>query len=343
MAELRQACDRCHSKKLKCPKQPGSVVCVRCAKASVQCIFSPPTRSLRSGIVQQPHLDGLDFDWPSLLSFDQVPTGITGNSANQPFVTTPPVSDNVDGDPSPVALLANLMTSLDYLHEEFPASVVHKHLTVEYMKSFSQSVEGKLNLEKSVELLLQRGQELSQLYPKVLLRVNHRINRPVGNESCTLPDCVHKMRQSLQTRQPPILDHSLINLLIACHMRFIDILDNIMDLGRLCSHVFSKLPKDHEPNYDIPEIRIGSFVAPRESAVSLITTMMVELQSSLKSQSEELNTLVVSTVGETSAQARALTIQCDILGQRAMDSLDDIRQLRAQLFSSGVLQFTATS
>ncbi|CZR61341.1 uncharacterized protein PAC_11237 [Phialocephala subalpina] len=37
----RAACDRCHSQKIRCPRQPGQAVCSRCVKAGTQCIFSP--------------------------------------------------------------------------------------------------------------------------------------------------------------------------------------------------------------------------------------------------------------------------------------------------------------
>ena len=38
---LRAACDRCHNQKLRCPKVSSSGTCGRCAKAQVQCSFSP--------------------------------------------------------------------------------------------------------------------------------------------------------------------------------------------------------------------------------------------------------------------------------------------------------------
>jgi hypothetical protein len=42
LVRTRQSCDRCHSQKNKCPKQEGSLVCKRCAKAGAVCTFSPP-------------------------------------------------------------------------------------------------------------------------------------------------------------------------------------------------------------------------------------------------------------------------------------------------------------
>lgn len=38
----RSACDRCHTQKLRCPKQAGSTTCARCLKAGARCVYSPP-------------------------------------------------------------------------------------------------------------------------------------------------------------------------------------------------------------------------------------------------------------------------------------------------------------
>ncbi|KAL8393258.1 hypothetical protein RB595_003153 [Gaeumannomyces hyphopodioides] len=47
----RQACDRCHSQKLRCPKQQGSARCTRCAKMKASCVFSAIGSSSSAGTV----------------------------------------------------------------------------------------------------------------------------------------------------------------------------------------------------------------------------------------------------------------------------------------------------
>ncbi|KAF7553940.1 hypothetical protein G7Z17_g3262 [Cylindrodendrum hubeiense] len=344
MADLRQACDRCHDKKLRCPKQTGSQTCSRCAKASVPCIFSPPTRSLlRNGALgdgQQP--DMAAFDWASLLELDQVsngsPNGDTSQNPN-PFTITPPVSDNADTpSPSNISELTHLMASLDRIHGDFPLSSIHRHMSIEMVKYISQSEAARFDLQSTLELMLQQGQQLALLYPQVLKKAKRHANRPPEDDLCTIPDCMHHMRQSLRARQPPIMDHSLLNLLIACHLRLLDIFDNIMDHSRVCASLFSTLPKESEPNFAIPEIRIGSFVAPRDSAASIMTTMLVELQSSLEARCRDLSEMVISAADETSLDSRVLSLQCEALALRAVGTLADIKELRAKLFSSGILK-----
>ncbi|KAH7140093.1 hypothetical protein B0J13DRAFT_61123 [Dactylonectria estremocensis] len=345
MADLRQACDRCHDKKLRCPKQPASLVCSRCAKAGVPCTFSPPTRSLvRNGTVpdgqQQPDVAALD--WSSLLAFDQVcndnPRGETIPDPNI-FVTTPPTSDNADTPPpGKISELADLLVSLDRIHAGFPMSAIYRHMSIEAVKHLSQTPDVRFDIQSTIELLLKQGQQLALLYPQVLKQARRHVNRPLEDSLCTIPDCIHHRRLSLRPRLPPALDHSLLNLLVACHLRLIDIFDNLMDHSRVCVHLFSTLPKESEPNFDIPEIRIGSFVAPRDSAASIMTTMLVELHSSLQARCHDMSDLIVSAVDETSLESRMLSMQCEALAIRTVGTLADMRDLRDKLSSAGILR-----
>lgn len=43
LIQLRRACDRCHSQKLRC-KRTGGGNCDRCEKTGVTCVFSPSRR-----------------------------------------------------------------------------------------------------------------------------------------------------------------------------------------------------------------------------------------------------------------------------------------------------------
>ncbi|EEQ35875.1 uncharacterized protein MCYG_08694 [Microsporum canis CBS 113480] len=51
----RQACNRCHTAKLRCSREPESQKCARCIKAGVGCIYDPPHRlgrPRRTGSIQ---------------------------------------------------------------------------------------------------------------------------------------------------------------------------------------------------------------------------------------------------------------------------------------------------
>ncbi|KAM5372529.1 hypothetical protein ACJZ2D_007429 [Fusarium nematophilum] len=325
MADLRQACDRCHDKKLRCTKVPGSLICGRCVKAGVSCIFSPPARSLRQS-------DVAAFDWTPLLGLSNHTFDPIDNIGPNVLTTTPPVSDEAEPTrPSEVAQLTELMASLDRLHHEFPNPGRH-HLSIHQLKEFPQSVSSKFDLQSTLEHLLQRAQKLGQLYPDVLKRL-----KPEDDEVCDVPECLHTIRHSLQTRPRLAFDQSLFNLLLACHLRLLDILDTMVDHGNLCAAVTSLLPEEHEPKFDIPEIRIGSFVAPKASAASMMTAMLIELQTSLTAKAQELNDVVSSIAGQDSREAKILGLQCEAVKEHASNTLVDLQSLRGHLMSLGVI------
>jgi Fungal Zn(2)-Cys(6) binuclear cluster domain len=43
--KTRRACDRCHTQKLRCKRIEGKNYCVRCTRAELTCIFSPPGKN----------------------------------------------------------------------------------------------------------------------------------------------------------------------------------------------------------------------------------------------------------------------------------------------------------
>ncbi|KAF4966491.1 hypothetical protein FSARC_5832 [Fusarium sarcochroum] len=335
MADLRQACDRCHSKKLRCTKILGSIVCTRCVKAGVSCLFSPPTRSLR-----QP--DHAAFDWSPMLGLDEpaidpIPIPDIHQDVNpginlDHLMTAPPVSADVDSAPSTqgteVFQLTDLMAALDRLQHQFPTSE-RQHLSRREMKEFMDSC--KFDLGAFLEELLQLSQKLLRLYPSVLKRLEPEDN------TCNAPDCIHNSQQFLRTGPGLSIDQPLIHLLLACHLRLLELFENIVNHGRMCAHAIPLMPKDHEPTFDIPEIRIGSFVAPKVSAASMMIAMIIELQSSLNMRAQQLHDTVSSAVGHESRAAKILGLQCESLKEHAVTTLTDLYSLKDSLLKLGLI------
>ncbi|KAF5690971.1 transcription factor ACEII [Fusarium circinatum] len=332
MSELRQACDRCHSKKLKCTKIPASSVCTRCVKAGVTCLFSPPTRSLR-------HPDNVVFNW-SMLGLDEPATDPVPGIDLEQFITTPPVSEDADPLPPPpppplvqvteISQLTDLMVGLDRLQTGFPTSQ-RDHLSARELTEFIKIC--KFDLGSFLEELLQRSQKLLHLYPEVLKRLEPE------DISCDAPDCIHNAQKELPLSKSRVpIDQSLIHLIMACHLRLLDIFDMITNHGRMCAHAVPLLPREHEPKFDMPEIKIGSFVAPKISAASMMIAMVIELQHSLGSRAEQLEVAVSLAVGNESKAAKIMSLQCESLKERASDTLEGLCSLRDNLMKLGVIR-----
>lgn len=341
MTDLRQACDRCHGKKLRCTKTPGSLICTRCIKASVPCIYSPPTRSLRHGAAAQETCGpSLPFDWSAIdMSFNNLPQ-------NDPFSTTtptPPVSDSTEQTSgssvfSESAQLTELIAALNSIYLEFPLPDL-SHMPLSQVRQFSEDMAVKSDLQSKLEHLLRRTQQLSMVYPLIIKTIAERIKAASANPDsvCDVPDCLHRKRHSLQGRQQPLFDHSIINLLIASHLRLLDILDNLGNHSRVCAFIVESMPEDHEPQFDIPVIRIGSFVASKGSAASMLVSMMIELNASLSDRCHELIDMICSVRDKAPREVQLLQLQCEALEVRAKATLADLRTIRDQLRKAGLM------
>ncbi|KAF7561464.1 hypothetical protein G7046_g2681 [Stylonectria norvegica] len=326
MAELRSACDRCHDKKLRCVKLPQFLVCGRCVKANVACVFSPPTRSLRNG------LQDVGFDWPPLMTFDQTPDG---------FLITPPVSDSyqpetVSPSSSEVSQLADVMVTLDRIYREFPSGQL-LHLPEDHLKEFTERMAANYDLQSALETLLQQAQQLTLLYPAILKLAAHGLEEPLLNDACTIPGCMHRVRETFKTSPKPKLDYALLHLLVASHLRLLDIVDNLIDHSRFCARMVTKLPEGQEPQFDIPPIRIGSFVAQKGSAASMLISMLIELQASLKAKSKALSVMVSSSGDASSRVSRALEMQGEDLCDRCEQTMAELHTLRGHLMRVGLM------
>ncbi|KAF5665164.1 transcription factor ACEII [Fusarium heterosporum] len=230
-------------------------------------------------------------------------------------VLTPPTQAHV----TETSKLTEMMAALDRLQESWPKSE-REHLSVKELNECLRA--SKFDLGSYLEALLQRAQELVHLYPEVLERLEPR------DSTCATPECIHNSYQYSRSESRPVIDQSLINLLLACHIRILDLFDHIIFHGHMCASAVPFLPKDHEPQLDIPEIKIGSFVAPKISAASMMIAMFIELQSSLNAKVQQLHNTVSSAVGHESREARILELQCESLEERASENVPSLQSLR---------------
>ncbi|KAI5855120.1 hypothetical protein GGS23DRAFT_589909 [Durotheca rogersii] len=100
---LRSNCDRCHSQKLKCPKQLGLATCTRYLKAGASCIFSLAKPNARRTVPTSAYLSSdldMQFDWPSLDLETALITPPGAPQGAQPAATYPVgLLDAADEDP----------------------------------------------------------------------------------------------------------------------------------------------------------------------------------------------------------------------------------------------------
>ncbi|KAH7324376.1 hypothetical protein B0I35DRAFT_406193 [Stachybotrys elegans] len=358
-ADLRQACDRCHSKKLRCPRPAGSAECARCSRARVPCLFSPPSRASRpfrrhdaaaavavavaaAGDALTPvsvlPTTALPSSLPlgdPLLAWDPVACPPYGDFA----VFTPSASpdalnlsdgpasaffartaDPGPGDESAIAKLTGIMLALDRVLRSLPT--LHQlgipdDMPVDQVIRYIEELNAKVDIRNNVEAILLHTQHLIIVYPDVL-----RLALPAAQRPDTDTDTDNQVH---------VVDDALLHLLIACHKRVLDCLCRLLDSCRTCTKTVAPLiPHGYDPTFNTPEVRIGSFVAPKAAAATILLSMISEMYLKLIAGADSFVAQLTSIQGDVDhlgpliAQSRALCDRTRVLTKETTEAREKL-------------------
>lgn len=232
-------------------------------------------------------------------------------------------SQNVE---SPVETLSSLMSSLDRIHRELPPPG-HCHVSQQHFRQYADLVGGAKQISEALDHLLTHSQTLAAMYTEVLVA-------SVAGESsldgqCNIDDCVHKLPVIFSSKKNKSTDFAALNLLVACHLRLLDIYDILARHSNLCMHMVLSVPDNYDPTFDLPEIRMGSFVASKSAKATMLMSMLLDQQQTLQHKSGELGTLVSLTSSDRPWEGKMLQAQCDALQYRGQTLLDEFRRLKS--------------
>ena len=321
MEDLRQACDRCHDKKLRCPKLPGSITCSRCTRANVPCVFSPPARSLRPGA------QGAFFDWSSFPALDH--HFHAEASWPEPLATPTLQTPNPRPAEAAMAKLAESLVALDRMWRLLSTQGLHQDL----QHQLGQHADGLIcivDLHCSLEELLVLAQSLVVLYTDIMGISVRDADIEGGGRTGERAASGHSNGLSGQTSRRSRFDHAMMNLLFACHLRLLDVLDTLVGLAQVCADLTPSPPANHDLKFDVPEIRIGSFVAPKNTAASIFFSTLLELQAVLVEKSRKLGALFSSSGVDTALTREVKMMRLQSGHSRRPCGCDSARDEEAQ-------------
>ncbi|KAI9152015.1 Transcription factor ACEII [Paramyrothecium foliicola] len=346
-ADLRQACDRCHDKKLRCPRPAGSLSCSRCAKAGASCIFSPPTRPTRSGPASDDrHALGsaVGSAVGSAAAGRVFPAAQLVTSVNhvpQESASIEPLQrhKNVSSDSSHMERLTETMLALDRLVHQLPPPEVHHVPTdMEVLLRYANSVGDRYQVDRMLEAVLDHAQRLAHLHPIVIDHALHNLNAPDPEASCTITGCVHRMHDNSALLPDAKIDYAILNLLMACELRLLDLLDTLIRDCRKCQLCVSLLiPLGYGPKLAVPEVRIGSVVASKATASSMVVSAIFEALIAMLSNSKDMAARLGEAASQTSREVKVLQLQCDIVKDRTQTTFAEVLKLRDELVAIGLL------
>ncbi|RYP09306.1 hypothetical protein DL764_001353 [Monosporascus ibericus] len=356
---LRTSCDRCHSQKLRCPKEPGIATCTRCLKAGAQCVFSPAGPAARravSAVVPvcentfsfQASVDdgmGTQFDWQQLDFGYALPTTPEITQNGQPETAREAASSGSSTSENSrsayVRQLTTLATDLDKVYREMPAAPVAHMFGDLPFKEFVSRYTEKYDQERCLEQLFSAGQILIDIYPHVMEILPKETQAVI----CLDGDCVHLSSDVQCSNQETCqsggmaakLDMFLLNLLILCHSRLLDVFGNLLSHAHACAQITTAYPNDGEQKVHVPELRVGNFVASAASSSTMQAVLLTHIASVLKTHAERLGKNLAEALGNghDDKQSRMLRLQCEILEESAKSRLEELQQVRERLNTMG--------
>jgi hypothetical protein len=285
----RQACNRCHSHKLRCNRQPGSDACSRCDSAGAPCVYSISRRGFRPPR-KSPAQDQQENQGQSRI--DQGPENSDINSAlflcspdewgASPF--SPPLGFAFDFD------LANsgncnqsitqsvdrnyrrqLSTTLLPLCSSFstPSSAPNYHLAHQnldrQLAKLSQSLVDHLP-----DIPCPPASPPSEGYQAVDITIPF-------DRTFTITQEMTNAYQNFNTLVPSgLLSESTVFSLLGCHHHLLDIWERIFSHMRFCAYNTSSVNA-----VCIPAIHIGSFTSSSSLAANLYTSILTQLMSNM--------------------------------------------------------------
>lgn len=285
------------------------------------------------------------FNWasPGAMDFnDFLPqeTDVPGCGEGSNTQTTSALSispSHVPTDPGYICTskLTELLLDMNRLWAKMPVkSTLHlaqRNSHEEHVKNLTDKVASK----DALETIFALAQRLMDLYPDAISAALPQ--DPGRPPACDIPDCTHSLVL------PPALDAierhvsaqggaaradlPLANALVSCHARLLDIADCFFLLVTSCVRVTVASPDRREPEFDGPQMRVGSFVPPKTAAVSMQIALLKHLMVGLSGRLVSLGMAVSSHAGDgggSGMEVQILTLQHELLTKRHASCLGHI-------------------
>lgn len=331
-------------------------MCTRCLKANVQCTYSPPgTISTCSNgsvavvadliaIDENLHDNGF-FNWasPGVMDFNDflpqetiTPNGGTvSNTQPTSALSNSPNDEPTDSGYICTSKLTELLLDMGRLWAKMPVkSTLHlaqRNSHEEHVKNLTDKVASK----DALETIFALAQRLMDLYPDAIGAALPQDTGPPP--ACDIQDCTHSLelppaldeieRHVSGQVEEPRTDMPLANALVSCHARLLDIADCFFLLVTSCVRVTVASPDRREPEFDGPQMRVGSFVPPKTAAVSMQIALLKHLMVGLSGRLASLGTAVSSHAGDgggSGMEVQILTLQHELLTKRHASCLGHI-------------------
>lgn len=251
-------------------------------------------------------------------------------------------SSDAHSDPKSACIkkLTNLLLDADNIWAKIPLKSPLHIAKSESLGLCVIGIDQKLAATSMLEMTFIMTQKFIDIYPTA---INMAVARDAQSEKvCNITDCIHYIDVVPALLEEEQLggqvtsggtDVVVANLIISCHTRLLDILDGLFMLSTSCTRL--TVANSREPEFDVSDMRVGSFVPQRTGAVlmqiALLKHLVAGLTERLASFGEAISSIVAGQA-QGSSEGQIMELQHQVLTKRHAMKVKQVGVLEEFLF-----------
>lgn len=243
-----------------------------------------------------------------------------------------------------VRQLTALAADVDTVYRGMPAASSFRPPNDQPIEKVLASYSEIFNPQPLLELLFSSGQILIDLYPDVLeMLFSPGVQQRFDDYGCLHgPEHIHASDGDVPwLGHAAELDVFLFNLLVLCHTRLLDIFEKLLSHAALCAKISLAHPNSgrEPPRVNVPELRVGSFVASASSSSTMQAVLLAHIAAVLKTRSQQLSRKLSETLGGSDSDEKRsmmLRLQCEVLEESSGDRVKQLQEVKDRLNDLGI-------
>jgi hypothetical protein len=211
----------------------------------------------------------------------------------------------------------------------------------------------------SVDETFRLTQELIDVYPSFIdvfmrRKISHSSDSPnVATSSRPYVEAAQPV-EHLGPVAPPLssplhLDHSSILLILSCHLRLIDIYEQLLKHMKVCIDQKGLVCTNQQASFKPPQLKIGNYVPPMETAVPMQMLLLLHFANSLRDHAVQLESHIREPENRSGSSAslpsdrdedrvKVLSqMSAEMVKERAAGMLQHLTFLRTLMLNEGLL------
>ncbi|KAG0647640.1 Isoflavipucine cluster transcription factor [Hyphodiscus hymeniophilus] len=190
--------------------------------------------------------------------------------------------------------LSELSVSLFEHSNTIPPQSIHDPIPENEVYEEAMSLRAQDYAYYTADETFRVTQELIDIYPSFIeLFARRNVSLPEESEAQTSPtgdQRVDRLGPIIPNfSNPERLDHASILLILSCHLRLLDIYDELFKHMEVCIEQRGIVCNPRQATFSAPQLKIGNFTPPVTAAVSMQILMLVHFATSLCDYAVELD------------------------------------------------------